>query len=131
MADFNLDDIVYTVKSGAEKVKTGAEKIAKDAFDKGGVIVEGVKLQYAIRNVKAKIDEAYQDLGEYIYDEFADEEIEGPISEKCHHITSLYREYKALSDELSETKNAVVCPRCSELNDKTKNYCGECGAPLK
>lgn len=131
MSQFNMDDIIYTVKNGAYKASEGAKDIAKDIADKSEGFMTRVKLQYSIRAIKSSIEEAYADLGEYVYDEFADEEIEGPIKDKCQRITKLYREYKALTDELCASKNAVMCSSCGAINDTENKYCSECGAPLK
>ena len=59
MADFNVEDFVGTVKNGAER-------LAKDVAGKTESFVGQMKIQYAIKSLKTKIDEAFIDLGGYI-----------------------------------------------------------------
>ena len=124
MADFNVEDLVGTVKSGAEK-------LAKDVAGKTESCVGQMKLQYAIKSLKSKIDEAYVDLGSYIYEEFSDEEIEGPVKDKCNHIRELYEELSALNDELASLKDTVLCGACGHYNQSNSSFCSVCGASLK
>lgn len=124
MADFNVEEFVGSVKNGAER-------LAKDVADKTETFVGQMKIQYAIKNLKSKIDEALMDLGGYIYDEFAEEDIEGPVKDKCRHIDELYNELNALNDELASLKNTVLCDECGHYNGSEASFCSVCGAALK
>lgn len=130
MADFNVDDFVDSVKSGAAKAKNEAGKFAKNMTEKTESLMGQVKLQYTIKGVKNKIDEAFLDMGRYVYDEFSDEEIEGPIKEKCDHIKELYEELETLNAELTMIKNTVVCRSCGNYNTKGSRYCNVCGSQI-
>ena len=124
MADFNVEEFVGNVKSGAER-------LAKDVAGKTETFVGQMKLQYAIKSLKSKIDEALVDLGGFIYEEFADEDIEGPVKDKCNHIRELYEELNALNDELASLKDTVVCPECGNFNQREARFCSVCGVLLK
>ena len=130
MADFNVDDFVDSVKSGASKAKTEAEKIAKNVTEKTESIVSQIKLQYTAKGVKNKIDEALLDLGRFIYDEFSNEEIDGPIKEKCDHIKELFAELEDLNDEITNIKNTVMCNSCGSYNAKGSKFCNVCGSQI-
>lgn len=131
MSDFSIDDILDTVKFGAKKMSTSAGKFAKDAKNQGEAFVGKMKLSYAIKSVEGKINEAYADLGKFVYEEFSDEDIEGPIRDKCDHITELVREAEALALEISDMKNIVICDSCGGLNAVGSKFCNDCGSPLK
>lgn len=130
MGEFNMDDFVDNVKTGAAKAKNEAEKFAKSMTEKTESLMGQVKLQYAVKNVKSKIDEAFLDIGRHIYEEFANEDIEGPLKEKCDHVKELYEELDALNEELTALKNTVVCHECGSFNVRGSKYCNVCGSPI-
>ena len=129
MADFNWSDFFDSIKNTNWRDKT--EKLVKNIARKTENTVDRAKLQYAQRNINAKMDEAFIDLGKYIYNEFSDEDIEGPVKDKCMHIKELHKEMKALNDEMAALKNSVLCDECGAYNSVGNKYCGVCGASLK
>ena len=115
-----LDDVVINAK-------TAAEAVGK----KAGQIVDVSKLRINVAEVNAEISKRYEALGEYVYESCReklaeDDETVGKMAE----IDELVNQRNALTKELVDKQNKVVCPVCGKHSPITAAYCSNCGTKL-
>ena len=103
-----LDDVVINAKSAAEAVGK-----------KAGQIVDVSKLRISVAE------------GEYVYESCREKLAEDAESVgKMAEIDELVNQRNALTKELVDKQNKVVCPSCGKQSPITASYCSNCGAKL-
>ena len=115
-----LDDVMINAK-------TAAEVVGK----KAGQIVDVSKLRFNVAELNAELSKRYEALGEYIYENCReclaeDAESVGKMAE----IDELVNQRNALTKELVDKQNKVVCPVCAKQSPITASFCSNCGAKL-
>lgn len=115
-----LDDVVINAKSAAEAVGK-----------KAGQIVDVSKLRFNLAELNSEITKRYQSLGEYIYEEHKellaeDAEAMGKVAE----LDELKAQAAAVSKELNDKSNKVVCPGCGKQCPSDSSFCSTCGTKL-
>lgn len=115
-----LDDVVINAKSAAEAVSK-----------KAGQIVDVSKLRINVAELNAEISKRYEALGEYVYENCRealaeDAEAVGKMAE----LDELSAQKDAVTKELVDKQNKVVCPTCGKQSPITAQYCSNCGTKL-
>lgn len=115
-----FDDVVINAKSAAEAVGK-----------KAGQLVDASKLRFGVAELNAEIGKRYEALGQYVYENCraaasADPEVAGKMCE----IDELKAQHAALTKELTDKQNKVVCPTCGKQSANTTRFCSNCGTPL-
>lgn len=115
-----LDDVVINAKSAAEAVGK-----------KAGQLVDASKLRINAAELNSEISKRYEALGEYVYETCreklaGDAEIVGKLAE----IDELKAQHAAVTKELVDKQNKIVCPTCGKQSPIAAQYCSNCGAKL-
>ena len=115
-----LDDVVINARSAAEAVGK-----------KAGQLVDASKLRFGIAEVSAEISKRYEALGQYIV-ENCRELLSGDaeVVEQLAMLDELQTQHAALTKELTDKQNKVVCPTCGKRNANTVRFCPNCGTQL-
>lgn len=115
-----LDDVVINAK-------TAAEAVGK----KAGQIVDVSKLRINVAEVNAEISKRYEALGEYVYESCREKLAEDAEAVgKMAELDELVNQRNALTKELVDKQNKVVCPVCGKQSPVTAIYCSNCGTKL-
>ena len=115
-----LDDVVINAKSAAEAVGK-----------KAGQIVDVSKLRINVAELNAEISKRYEALGEYVYETCREQLAEDAEAVgKMAELDELVNQRNALTKELVDKQNKVVCPTCGKQSPSTALYCSNCGTKL-
>ena len=115
-----LDDVVINAKSAAEAVSKKASQL-----------MDASKLRISAAELSAGISKQYEALGQLVYETCreklsGDEELSVILSE----IDELKEQHAAVTKELNDKQNKVVCPTCGKRSPNTVQYCSNCGTKL-
>lgn len=115
-----FDDVVTNAKSAAEAVGK-----------KAGQLVDASKLRISLAELGGEIGKRYEALGQYVYDACRDSlandaEATGMMAE----LDELKAQHAAVTKELSEKQNKVICPSCGKQSPVGAQYCSFCGTKL-
>ena len=115
-----LDDVVINAKSAAEAVGK-----------KAGQIVDVSKLRINVAELNAEISKRYEALGEYVYETCREQLAEDAEAVgKMGQLDELVNQRNAVTKELVDKQNKVVCPTCGKQSPSTALYCSNCGTKL-
>lgn len=115
-----LDDVVINAK-------TAAEAVGK----KAGQIVDVSKLRINVAELNAEISKRFEALGDYVYENSREKLAEDAEAlGKMAEIDELMNQRDALTKELVDKQNKVVCPVCGKQSPTTAQYCSNCGTKL-
>ncbi|MCT8976121.1 hypothetical protein N4T77_05865 [Clostridium sp. CX1] len=120
----SIGDKLKTLKISLED---GAEAAAKKSQN----LVEYSELSLSMASCKKKIDEIYLKIGERIYRDFREGDLNisniKEILEYCTEINDLDRELKKLKRKMLKLKNKKECRSCGRLIEKKAQFCDRCG----
>ncbi len=119
--------------------------IAKSASKSAGDAIEISKLTAKIRAEKASIDQVKIDIGEIIWQQYADgEELTAALAELCEKIKDGLAAIEILENSIASIKEGeaapppkpeapaettgLFCPSCGERIAPNSRFCGSCGA---
>ena len=115
-----LDDEVINAKFAAETVGK-----------KAGQIVDVSKLRINVAELNAEISKRYEALGEYVYETCREQLAEDAEAVgKMAELDELVNQRNAVTKELVDKQNKVVCPTCGKQSPSTALYCSNCGTKL-
>lgn len=115
-----LDDVVINAKSAAEAVGK-----------KAGQIVDASKLRINAAELSAEISKRYEALGQYVYECCREKLVEDAEAVgKMAEIDELAAQHQAVTKELSDKQNKVVCPTCGKQSNLGAQFCSNCGTKL-
>ena len=115
-----LDDVVINAKSAAEAVGK-----------KAGQIVDVSKLRINVAELNAEISKRCEALGEYVYETCREQLAEDAEAVgKMAELDELVNQRNAVTKELVDKQNKVVCPTCGKQSPSTALYCSNCGTKL-
>lgn len=127
-----MGDFFEKFKFNANKAKDEAVKFGKQFADKAENVAGQTKLKFAISDTEGKIKDFYAEIGKKVYSSYTRGEwVDDEIEEKCKKIDTLINEVNSLHDKLSQLRESVKCPECSEYNDKENMFCSKCGARME
>lgn len=115
-----FDDVVINAKSAAEAVGK-----------KAGQLVDASKLRFSVAELNAELSKRYEALGQYVFENCrealtGDPELAGRMVE----IDELKIQHAALTKELTDKQNKLVCPTCGKQSANTVRFCSNCGTQL-
>lgn len=114
-----FDDVVINAKSAAEAVGK-----------KAGQLVDASKLRFGVAELNAELSKRYEALGQYVYENcreaLSDPELVGKFAE----LDELKLQHAALTKELTDKQNKVVCPTCGKQSANSVRFCSNCGTQL-
>ena len=115
-----LDDVVINAKSAAEAVSK-----------KAGQLVDVSKLRISAAELSAEVSKRYEALGQLVF-ESCREKLSGDeeLSSLMAEIDELKEQHAAVTKELNDKQNKVVCPTCGKRSPNTVQYCSNCGTKL-
>ena len=115
-----LDDVVINAKSAAEAVGK-----------KAGQIVDVSKLRINVAELNAEISKRYEALGEYVYETCREQLAEDAEAVgKMAELDELVNQRNAVTKELVDKQNKVVCATWGKQSPSTALYCSNCGTKL-
>lgn len=110
-----FDDVVVNAKSAASAVTK-----------KAGELYDLSKLRITLASLRSDLNKHYQALGEAVYNEAAEEDVEAIKTEIAETKQSIVEVEKILA----AARNTVKCPQCGQKLNKNAAYCFTCGAPI-
>ena len=112
-------------------LKISLEDGAEAAAKKSQNLVEYSELSLSMASCKKKIDEIYLKIGERIYRDFREGDLNisniKEILEYCTEISDLDRKLKRLKKKMLKLKNKKECRSCGSLIEKKAQFCDRCG----
>ncbi len=119
------------------KIKSGAEKIAKEADE--AVHIKRIEMQ--IGSIKKQIEGQFQKLGQMTYECNVKKEPENPEAAVIiAKVTELKQQIATKEQEINNIKNKVVsqgtapgtkfCTNCGKENDANNKFCMDCGGKM-
>ena len=111
-----------------DKLSKKASKAYKVTADKTGKIAKETKLKLKMSDLKSKIEEIYENIGEIVYQGYKSEgQIEEKINEKCKEIDGINKEINSLEEQCIELRDKKICVNCKQEINKTVKFCPNCG----
>jgi hypothetical protein len=127
----DTNKIINNLKNGASIFAGEAESLARGAISKSSDIVDRTKLNFAIKEIENKLNDAYVFIGKYVYEQSkSGAEFTGEVQEKCELINECLNEINELKKEIAISKNAVLCERCGNYVSANSKFCPECGEKI-
>lgn len=109
-----------------------AKEVVDIAYKKTEEVVLTEKQRFDIASLNSKIDKDYKALGEIFYKHYKDsEDIPEDAKAIMNSINEKILKIKELKEEIGETKNKAVCPKCQNYIPKNSAFCSVCGEKLK
>lgn len=112
------------------KLGKKATEAYKGAADKTGKIAKEAKIRMKIGELKAEINNIYEDIGKSIYENHVREEkqdIANELEEKCTKIDCLSDEIETCLKQCLELKDKRKCSKCYAEIEKDAKFCPKCG----
>ena len=114
------------IKNYYQKLKS---KNIKMAMKKSSDLVETTKLKLSVTDTENEIDNIMRKMGELLYEAYkTGGESYSSLEEQCELIDSKYEKIEELTKQISEHKNAKICPNCKKQMEKDASFCSSCGA---
>lgn len=111
-----------------KKVSDAANYTAKET----GRLSELAKVKYNLMKEKAKLEDAYREMGELYYNQMKNSEYDDKkIALAYDKIEKSISEIERLNAQTNVINNTKVCPKCGEKLTKEMSYCPKCGEELK
>lgn len=115
-----LDDVVINAKSAAEAVGKRA-----------GQLVDASKLRINAAELNSEISKRFETLGQYVFETCREKLAEDAEAVgKMTEIDELREQLAAVTKELVDKQNKVVCPNCGKQSPNAAQFCSNCGAKL-
>ena len=115
-----LDDVVVNAKSAAEAVGK-----------KAGQLVDASKLRITVAELNTELRHKYEALGQFVADNCRETLAEDEaVAVELAEIDELSAQLAAVSKELSDKQNKVVCPVCGKASPASAVFCSNCGTKL-
>lgn len=108
---------------------------AREAFDiackKTGEIAKTQKQKFDVASIEHKRSKDFEKLGKFYYEMIKESEIEDVDARLLvESINQKTQKINELKGQINASKNSVVCPECSALNNENAAFCNACGAKL-
>ena len=111
-----------------KKVSNAANYTAKET----GRLSELAKVKYNLMKEKAKLEDAYKEMGELYYNQMKNSEYDDKkIALAYDKIEKSISGIERLNTQTNVINNTKVCPKCGEKLTKEMSYCPKCGEELK
>ena len=110
-----FDDVVVNAKTAASAVSK-----------KAGELYDLSKLRITLASLRSDLNKQYQTLGEAVYNEAGEEEIEVIKAE----IADIKQNIVDVEKILTASRNTVRCPQCGQKLNKNAAFCFTCGAAI-
>ena len=110
-----FDDVVVNAKTAASAVSK-----------KAGELYDLSKLRITLASLRSDLEKQYQALGEAVYSEAPDEEVDVIKAE----IAEVKQNILDVEKILSASRNYVKCPQCGQKLNKNASFCYTCGAAI-
>lgn len=113
-----------------DKLGKKASEAYKVTADKTGKIAKETKMKLKISELKAQVNDIYEEIGKKVYEKHIREEafsIQNEIEEKCTQIDVLSDEIDSLLKQCLALKDKKQCPKCYKEIEKEMKFCPNCG----
>lgn len=110
-----FDDVVVNAKTAASAVSK-----------KAGELYDLSKLRITLASLRSDLGKQYQALGEAVYNEATDEELDAIKAE----IADVKQNIADVEKILAASRNSVKCPKCGQKLNKNAAYCYICGEAI-
>ena len=111
-----------------KKVSNAANYTAKET----GRLSELAKVKYNLMKEKAKLEDAYKEMGELYYNQMKNSEYDDKkIALAYDKIEKSISEIERLNAQTNVINNTKVCKGCGEKLTKEMSFCPKCGEELK
>ncbi len=111
-----------------ETVKKTISRTTRAVAEKSNALVEITKLRAALSDAEGEIDKTFRKMGEALYEAYkTGAESYGDLEENCKAVDHAYARIEELENQISQLKNAKVCPMCKKEMEKDAMFCSACG----
>ena len=111
-----------------KKVSDAANYTAKET----GRLSELAKVKYNLMREKAKLEDAYKEMGELYYNQMKNSEYDDKIIALAYDkIEKSIVEIERLNTQANVINNTKVCKKCGEKLTKEMLFCPKCGDEFK
>ena len=113
-----------------DKLSQKACEAYKVTADKTGKIAKEAKLKMKMGELKAEVNDIYENIGKIVYEKHIREEeydISKELEEQCTKIDMLNDEIESYLKQCLKLKDKKQCPKCYTQIEKNANFCQECG----
>ena len=111
-----------------KKVSDAANYTAKET----GRLSELAKVKYNLMREKAKLEDAYKEMGELYYNQMKNSEYDDKkIALAYDKIEKSITEIERLNTQANVINNTKICKKCGEKLTKEMLYCPKCGDEFK
>ena len=109
---------------------------AREAIDiackKTEEVVSVQKQKFDIATIENKRNKDFEKLGKLYFEVFGENETDNAqINALVEDIKSKNEKIEQLKNEIKETKNARVCPKCGAFVEDNAVFCSACGAKIE
>ena len=112
------------------KIGKKASEAYKMTADKTGKLAKETKIKMKMNELKAQINEVYEEIGKKVYEKHVREEdisIKKDLEEECTKIDVLSDEIESLLKQCLDLKDKKQCSKCYVEIEKDMNFCYNCG----
>ena len=95
-------------------------------------VVSVQKQKFDIATIENKRNKDFEKLGKLYFEVFGENETDNAqINALVEDIKSKNEKIEQLKNEIKETKNARVCPKCGAFVEDNAVFCSTCGAKIE
>lgn len=115
------------LETAKKTLLTATRKVVK----KSSEVYDVTKLSLKISSLEDEADKKYNEIGKLIYSNFKGFEISSEDVERlCAEIDVIKGNIDDISRQISELKNATICPECGAEVSKNSTFCAKCGEKI-
>lgn len=121
-----MKDIPNRLNKLGDEVKTGAEKLAKDAIDGSKKVAEKIKLKGAISRAESRLNATYLEIGKK-YEEIYGDKGDAEFAELLTQVAEARAQIAISRAELAAVDSATICENCGKYVQEGQRFCPYCG----
>lgn len=114
-----------------DKLGKTASEAYKVTADKTSKMAKEAKMKIRISDLKSKIEDKYEEIGEKVYNEYVNGKktvnIPKDLEEECKFIKEANDEIDDLLQQCLDINDKKICVKCSAKIEKDVKFCPECG----
>lgn len=105
-------------------------KMGQSALEKTKNVSETVRVSGAMREEEEKQAQWYKQLGEYFYENYADQ-ADGEVKVLCSNILASKVQVMQYKEQLQVLKGTIQCPNCGAEIAENSSFCSICGSKIE
>lgn len=126
-----VKELLEKAKASVGAVASETGRVAQNAVKKAGELVENTKLSIKVSEANSEIDDAYKEIGRFVYLTHSGEDVPSAVIEQLlEKIDRKNKEIKVYKDKIMATRSTVQCPNCGNECSRQSAFCSFCGNSL-